>query len=144
MPIQTARGRAYNALRVLLGLLLAAGLKAHQLATEPMAERRLLTSRWFRIFWVDAEIALGMWLLSGLARRAAWLVAIACFGVFSVVTLHRALSGEVSCGCFGRVEVSPWYPLVLGVAALTAMALFRPGLGAPAAPGPRGGASFGR
>ena len=114
--------------RMVLGLLLlvAAGLKAHQLATEPVPETSLLTSRWFLIIWVETEIVLGLWFLTGLARRAAWGAALACFSVFSLVTLYKALSGDVSCGCFGRVEVSPWYTFVLDVAAVGALVLFRP------------------
>ena len=99
-------GSAYDVTRMVLGLLLlvAAGLKAHQLATEPVPETSLLTSRWFLIIWVETEIVLGLWFLTGLARRAAWGAALACFSVFSLVTLYKALSGDVSCGCFGRVE----------------------------------------
>jgi hypothetical protein len=102
---------AYDVVRVALGLLLlvAAALKAHQLATQPLPERDLLSSRWVLVLWVEAEIALSLWLLSGLVRRAGWAAALVCFSLFSVVTLHKALAGETSCGCFGVVEVSPWY-----------------------------------
>ena len=127
------RTSAWTVTRILLGLvlLLAAGLKAHQLATEPVPETSLLTSRWFLILWVETEIVLGLWFLSGLARRAAWIAALACFSVFSLVTLYKALSGDVSCGCFGRVEVNPWYTFVLDVAAVGALVLFRPDIRIP-------------
>jgi len=119
--------------RVLLGALLlaAAGLKAHQLATEPVAERDLLTSRTFLTVWVELELFLGAWFLSGLFRRAAWAAAMNCFFLFAIVAAARAFAGETSCGCFGRIEVSPWYTLVLDSGALAALVLFRPDLRTP-------------
>ncbi len=57
----------YGVVRVALGLLLltAAGLKGYQLATEPVAEDGLLTSRWFLIAVVEFELTFSLWLLSG-------------------------------------------------------------------------------
>jgi len=110
-------------------LLAAAGLKAHQLMTQPTPEQDLLSSRWFLIPWIEVELALGLWLLTGLARRAAWGAAIACFGGFLLVTLYKALAGEASCGCFGVIEVNPWITFVLDLVILAALILFRPDFG---------------
>jgi hypothetical protein len=118
---------------VLLGVLLlaAAGLKAHQLATEPVAERDLLSNRTFLVVWVELELLLGTWFVSGLLPRAAWVAAVNCFFLFAIVAALKAFSGEASCGCFGRIEVSPWYTLGLDVGALAALLVFRPDLRAP-------------
>jgi hypothetical protein len=121
---------AHGVLRVLVAILLlaAAGLKAHQLATEPTAEGDLWSHRWFLILWVEVELALGLWLASGLARRAAWGVALACFAGFAAIALYKGISGETSCGCFGRIEVNPWHTLILDVVVAAALLLFRPPL----------------
>jgi hypothetical protein len=110
-------------------LLLAAALKAHQLATEPTAERDLFSHRWFLIVWVEVEIVLGLWFLSSFARRASWLAAVLCFLAFGAFTLHKALAGETSCGCFGRIEINPWHTFAFDLAALLALSIFRPDLG---------------
>lgn len=124
------RFQAYDAVRVVLALLLlaAAGLKGYALATGPVAEEGLLTSRWFLIAVVEGELLLGLWLVSGLWAKAGWGVALACFGGFAVVSLYKASIGEGSCGCFGQAQVSPWFMLGLDIAAITALVLFRPGI----------------
>jgi hypothetical protein len=96
-----------------LGLLLltAAVLKGHELLTTPMANTDLWSNRYFLIFQVEFELALGIWLLSGLFKRAAWLAAVVCFGLFCCVTLYKGLIGAASCGCFGKVHVNPWITL---------------------------------
>jgi len=68
----------YNCTRLALGLLLliAAALKGHQLATEPVPETGLLTSRWFLIGVVEFELFFGLWLLSGLYPKWTWRAAL--------------------------------------------------------------------
>ena len=119
----------FAAVRLVLGLLLliAASLKGYELATEPVAGQGLLGSRWFLIGLVEVEILLGLWLLSGAAARAAWWAALVLFGAFAVFTLQRAISGAESCGCFGKVQLNPWYTLVLDCLAIGALILWRPG-----------------
>jgi hypothetical protein len=55
----------YSILRFALGVLLlvTAGLKRYQLATEPVLGSGLLDSRWFLIFVVEFELFFGLWLL---------------------------------------------------------------------------------
>ena len=62
--LRPAAVRSYGVVRVILGLILliAAALKAFQLATEPVAESGLLTSRWFLIGGVEFELFFGLWL----------------------------------------------------------------------------------
>ena len=97
----------------LLGILLvvAAVLKGWQLLTEPMANNDIWTNRIFLILTVEFEIALGIWLLSGLFKKAAWMATISCFSLFSFVSLYKGLAGAESCGCFGSVHVNPWITL---------------------------------
>ncbi len=118
----------YDVVRIALGLLLltAAALKGHQLATEPIVETSLLTSRWVLIGVVEFELFFGLWLLAGLYPRWTWRAALLCFGGFACISLHKAVSGEASCGCFGRASVSPWYALILDLAAVGAMFSWRP------------------
>jgi len=123
--------------RILLGLVLlgAAGLKAHHLATGPVAGEGLLTSRWFQVVWIECEVVLGVWLFSGLYRRQGWAVALGCFGLFAAVTLAKAVRGDASCGCFGRVAVDPWYTLALDLTAVAALLRARRGfLAVPGVP----------
>ena len=118
----------FDVVRVVLGciLLAAAVLKGWQLATEPVANESIFTYRWSLMAQVEVELLLGLWLLSGLYRKQVWWSALAGFAFFSCVTLYKGLSGAASCGCFGKVEVSPWYTLVLDLAAVAALLLFRP------------------
>ena len=99
------RGR--TVLRFVLGgvLLMAAGLKAHQLATMPSLGEGLLHARWFNILVVEFELFFGIWLIVGLLPKLTWLATIACFSMFVLVSLYKAVSGEVTCGCFGAIEV---------------------------------------
>jgi hypothetical protein len=117
-----------DVVRILLGLLLlaAAALKGHQLLTAPVTGRSVLESRGFLVALVEVEFLLGVWLLSGLFRRAAWWAALACFSAFAPVALFKALSGERDCGCFGAVEVNPWLTAALDAAAVAALLAFRP------------------
>jgi len=123
--------RANDIVTSLLGVLLiiAAVLKGWQLLSEPMVDDSIWTSRPFLILQVEFELALAIWLLSGLFKKAAWVAAISCFGVFSFVTLYKGITGAESCGCFGKVHVNPWITLfAIDLPAVIALALFRPGL----------------
>ena len=131
-PVSDARGRfrmsSYAVLRILLALLIltAAGLKAHQLATEPVVGTFFADSRLFLICLVELELLLGLWLLVGGYPKASWTVALLSFGLFAVVSLYKALSGAASCDCFGKIEVNPWYTLTLDVAVIAALLGCRP------------------
>jgi len=110
-----------------LGLLLlcAALLKGHELLTLPVANKDLWSYRPFLIFQVEAELALGLWLLSGLWKRLAWWISLLCFGVFCGVTLYKAMTGAASCGCFGRIHIDPWITLLtIDVPAVLLLLLF--------------------
>jgi hypothetical protein len=112
-----------------LGLLLltAAVLKGHELLTVPVADKDLWSWRPFLVFQVEFELALGIWLLSGLFKRLAWLAALTCFSLFCCITLYKGLTGAASCGCFGRIHVNPWITLIaVDLPAAIGLTLLRP------------------
>jgi len=120
---------ASNILLKLLGVLLLTGaaLKGWQLLTEPMANNDIWSYRPFLILTVEFELALGIWLLSGLFKKAGWLATLSCFSLFSLITLYKGLSGAESCGCFGSVHVNPWITLfAIDVPAIVALVVFHP------------------
>jgi hypothetical protein len=108
-------------------LLLTAGLKIHELSTEPAAGKDLGTSRWFLIALSDCELLLGTWLLAGVWPKACRIVALATFGVFAVIALDKTIAGDAFCGCLGKVPFDPRYALILDVAAVVALVAWRPG-----------------
>ncbi|MBI2826200.1 MAG: hypothetical protein HYX69_16085 [Planctomycetia bacterium] len=113
---------AGRTLRAALGgvLLVAAGLKAYDLVSAPAAASPV-GSRLLAAALVEGEALLGLWLLSGFARRGAWRAALVAFALFACVSLYRGLSGAESCGCFGGVRVSPWWTFVGDLAAVFAL-----------------------
>lgn len=117
--------------RTLLGslMLLAACLKAYQLATEPLATNQLFASRAFLCAWIPFEVLLGLWLITGVFPRVCRYLAIAGFAAFAVYSLRIALLGWRSCGCFGTVSVSPWFTFSLDVGAILLLSLTKPAAG---------------
>lgn len=112
-----------------LGILLLAGavLKGWQLVTEPVVNSNLWSYRPFMIMAVEVEIVLGIWFLSGIFKKMAWLAGLLTFSVFSVVTLYKGMTGAESCGCFGTVHINPWITLfVIDIPAVIALVVFRP------------------
>ncbi len=123
--MKTANDILLKALGALL--IVAGGLKGWQLLTEPVANNSIWTWRPFMVLQVDFELALGIWLLSNLFKKAAWLAAISCFSLFSAVTLYKGITGVESCGCFGTVDVNPWVTLLaIDIPSVIALLVFRP------------------
>lgn len=120
---------AYGVLRVALGciLLTAAGLKAHQVATDPLVflGGGWLESRPVVALAIGFEVFLGLWLVSGIYATAGWKAALACFTVFAGVSLYKAISGSATCGCFGRMEVNPWWTFSFDVTVVMALGFCR-------------------
>ena len=87
-----------NAVLKVLGMLLltAAVLKGRQLLTEPVANSDIWSYRPFLVLTVEFELARAIWLLSGLFKKAAWLVGLVCFSLFSMITLYKAVTGAAS------------------------------------------------
>lgn len=118
----------YDVVRWLLAALLsvAAGLKGHQLVSQPLPPRGLLHSRWLLIGIVVGELGFALWLLMGTRPRLSWLAAVLAFGAFAWVSVYKGLTGESTCGCFGRVPVNPWYTVALDMGVVAALVAFPP------------------
>jgi hypothetical protein len=113
------------------GLLIVASLlKAHEVLTVyfPSWREHGLWESWeFFLVQIPVEFALGVWMVSGVFRKAAWLAGTLAYMGFIGVTLHKILIGAESCGCFGRVEVNPWITLLaIDVPFVLLLLIFRP------------------
>jgi thiol-disulfide isomerase/thioredoxin len=110
-----------------LVLIVASVLKIHQLLTEPIVSKGFWESWEFFLIQIPLELGLGIWLVCGLFRKAAWMLAVLAFGLFIVVTLQKGLIGAESCGCFGRVKVNPWITLLaIDIPLFLGLVIFRP------------------
>ena len=116
-------------------LLLAAGLKAYQLATAPLPPvvqgsvftplLELLNDRYFLMAVVVGEILFALVLIADIWRQWTWLLSLLGFSVFTLVSLMKGLSGETSCGCFGTVTVNPWITAGLDLIIAAFLMIFR-------------------
>lgn len=114
----------------LAGLLLlaAGGLRVYQLLTEPENPDAYVVDTWlFGVIQSPLEIGLGIWLLSGLFKKAGWAIAQIGFGVFICVTIWRTVTGQESCGCFGNIHVDPKITLyAIDIPIFLGLAIFYP------------------
>lgn len=103
------RSNGFLILSRLLGglLLLAAALKIHGLAVDPLSQDGLIFSPWLHIVIIETELLLGLWLFSRLAVKPAWFMAVCMFVLLTAISLYQVLTGQASCGCFGKVHVNP-------------------------------------
>ena len=92
-------------------LITAAALKTHQLLIEPILSKGFWESWAFFVVQIPLEFGLGIWLVCGLFRKAAWMLGTIAFGGFIFITGYKAFGGAASCGCFGTVHVNPWITL---------------------------------
>ena len=65
----------------------------------------------FFLIQIPLEFAMGVWLVSGLFRKAAWIVGTLAYLGFIGATLTKGITGAESCGCFGKIHVDPWITL---------------------------------
>ena len=114
-------------LSILLGsfLLVTALLKLYSLIAAPFEPQFLLPHRWQHLVLIEVEVALGVWLLSGQALRAAKVAGIAFFALAAWASIYLGWIGEESCGCFGKVRASPWIALAVDLGCLTVLFFVR-------------------
>jgi len=120
-------------------LLLAAGLKAWQLATAPLPPvvqgtiftplLELLNDRHFQMLVVVGEILFALILIADLWRSWMWLLSLLGFTAFTLISVIKGLSGETSCGCFGTVTVNPWITAAFDAAIVGLLLVFRERIG---------------
>ncbi len=119
---------------MLAGLLLivAAGLKFHEMVAtcvpswqdNPMG---FWESYEFFLIQIPLEFALGVWLVSGLFRKAASIAGTLAYFGFIFVTIFKIVTGAESCGCFGQITVNPRITLfVMDIPIFLLLAIFRP------------------
>jgi hypothetical protein len=110
-----------------LVLIIAAVLKIDHLLTEPIISKGFWESWEFFLIQIPLELGLGIWLVCGLFRKAAWMIAVLAFALFIAVTLHKVYIHADSCGCFGRVKVNPWITLsAIDIPLFLGLVIFRP------------------
>ena len=113
---------------VALVLLVAAGLKVHQLSTTPLTENLVFQSRAFETVLAGMEVLMGLWLLTQCKQRAAQIVCGMVFLVFASFSLSKLVRGEDSCGCFGVVQVSPIISFAIDISAIICLSCWTPGI----------------
>jgi thiol-disulfide isomerase/thioredoxin len=117
----------------LAGLVLIAAsiLKIHELLVVCIPgwqEHGVWESYEFTVLQIPIELCLGLWLISGLFRKAAWLAGTLAYCGFIFVTLYKGIIGAESCGCFGQIHVNPWITLgLIDVPMFIVLLLNRPG-----------------
>lgn len=122
-------------------LIVAAILKAHQILTtviptyQQISQQytgfefymRVLECREILIFHVPLELGLGIWMISGLFRKSAWLLSIFTFIFFAIFTGYKVVNGYADCGCFGVVKIDPRITLLaVDIPAVLLLAAFWP------------------
>jgi hypothetical protein len=113
-------------------LIVAAGLKfAEMVGTCVPSWRDNPTGFWesyeFLLIQIPLEFALGVWMVSGLFRKAAWIASTLCYFAFIFVTIGKWVTGAESCGCFGQITVDPKITLfAMDIPVFLLLAIFRP------------------
>jgi len=123
----------YSLVSRLLAVLLggAAVLKVYGLgAPEPVSQAGILSNPEFELVWVEFEVFLASWLFLGAQPVLSWLVCLATFFSFAVVSLYQAWIGQASCGCFGRLPVHPWITFSTDLAIVLSLVVARPDMSA--------------
>ena len=124
-----ARCRPYGVLRIVLSTLLisAAALKLNSiLAHSERLQSSFYVPMWLVYQSVIIELILGIWLLTGLFMRQAWIATGFCFICFSAISAVGIFLGQEVCGCLGVFSVSPWLMLLLDLSVLAGMWFIRP------------------
>jgi hypothetical protein len=115
-----------------LFLIVATGLKFHQMLNECIPSwQDNPTGFWesyeFFLIQIPLEFALGVWMVSGLFRKAAWLAGTAAYFAFIFVTLAKVITGAETCGCFGQIHVDPMITLcAIDIPFFVLLAIFWP------------------
>lgn len=126
--------KANTVIMTLAGLLLivASVLKFHEMLTTCIPswtdnKYGFWESYEFFLIQLPLEFALGVWMVSGLFRKAAWIAGTLAYFGFIVVTIFKIATGAESCGCFGQVTVDPKITLfAIDIPFFLLLLIFRP------------------
>ena len=116
-----ADAHAYVAVACGAMLGLAAFVQAKNITDDKLAGAGFLD-----LLFIQAEILLGIWLLSGQWPSPCRRAAIASFAAFTAYSAYRGLMGSCDCGCFGGYVVNPWLILLLDLLAVAALLKWPP------------------
>lgn len=121
------RARPFQLARLALGgiLIVAAAFKCYGYLQGVEPSIALLKSPYAQITVIETELIIGFWLLSGLAPRWSYRVALVIFCGFLIVSAYEVVARARTCGCFGPIPVNPKVSLGLDVFALAALVLGR-------------------
>jgi hypothetical protein len=113
---------------VLVGavLLIAAGLKLAGQNVSMVAQYSWLHSSSVQTATVVWELILGIWLISQRGRFLAWVLGLATFLSFALVSGSLGVIGQADCGCFGVIKASPWVAFSVDVVALVVLGIAKP------------------
>lgn len=114
------------ALLLVVLLLAAAAPKLGGRDVSAVPQAGTFSAPWLQVAAAEWEVVLGVWLLSGFARRAAWLASVLTFVTFAGVSGYLGLQGVANCGCFGAIHASPWWAFGVDVVALVLLSVSRP------------------
>lgn len=101
-------------------LLSAFAAKAWAMVSGVIPVTRLESLR--NVLLVQAELSLGLWLLSGYRLHLSLATSMLFFLGAASSNLHAIWVKKTSCGCFGTLEIPPHVTLALNIAVLVATA----------------------
>jgi len=104
-------------------LLAAAVLKGHHLLVSGSVSAYRLTSRPVQVMLVVFELALGLWLMSGLYRKQAQFAARVAFALLAAASGYLLIEGADCCNCFGKMAVHPGVAFGFDLFALSCLML---------------------
>jgi len=83
---------------------------------------------WLLTLFIELEIVLALWLLSGWYRVASYFFATLTFAGFALASFYLGWIGVKSCGCLGAIKTSPWLTFTVDIVVLVALQVFRPNM----------------
>jgi len=102
-------------------LLVAAGLKCHQLAFGFIPGITFFTSRWFLVATIESELVIGLILAMGLCRRYEAHISLPYFITLAVISGYMVASRVECCGCLDALAVSPWFTFSFNLSAICSL-----------------------
>ena len=128
MNIRILRIASNIILRILgIAFITSAVSNSWRLLNIPDLNKAIDTYRLFLILAAEIKFTLGIWLLSGLFKKATWLSALLYFAFLSLITLYKCITGVKFCICLGSIHLSPFFALCgIYLPIVIVLFLFRP------------------